>query len=286
MTTARPRQRVPASAVLATALAALALSACSSTPNRGFSPGQDSGPARVVDVSGIPDAVPRPEPRSKYGNPSSYVVAGHRYHVMQNAHGYRARGIASWYGRKFHGRRTSNGERYDMYAMSAAHKELPLPTYCRVTNLNNGRSVIVRVNDRGPFHANRIIDLSYAAAKKLDIVAHGTAPVEVEALDPYRRPGHAPPAPRLASSSEPAPAAPHHVGLYLQVGAFASRHNAERLRERLHGEFSSIHIQAGRADAQPIYRVRIGPFDSTDEVDTTADRLGRFGITTATVVVD
>lgn len=270
-------------AVLVTALAALVLSACSSTPDRGFSPGRDSGPAHPVDVSGVPDAVPHPEPRSKYGNPSSYVVAGHRYHVMRSAQGYRARGIASWYGRKFHGRRTSSGERYDMYAMTAAHKELPLPTYCRVTNLNNGRSVIVRVNDRGPFHENRIIDLSYAAARKLGMVGHGTAPVEVEAIDPYRwRRG----APQVARSQAPAaPAAPKQVGIYLQVGAFASRLNAERLRDRLQDEFSSIQIQAGRADAQPIYRVRIGPFDSADDVDLTSDRLGRFGITT-TVVVD
>lgn len=137
-----------------------------------------------TDIDRVPDAVPRAEPRSRYGNPESYEVFGRRYHVLASAEGYRERGIASWYGEKFHGRRTSSREPYDMYAMTAAHKTLPLPTYVRVTHLENGRSVIVRVNDRGPFVDSRIIDLSYAAAARLGMVEDGHAPVEVVALQP------------------------------------------------------------------------------------------------------
>ena len=157
----------------------------------GSAPDAD-GPPDASSVPPVPpDAVPRVEPRSRYGNPSSYVVFGRRYHVMNSAHDYVERGIASWYGRKFHGRRTSSGEPYDMHAMTAAHKSLPLPSYVRVTNLKNGRSTVVRVNDRGPFHENRIIDLSYAAARKLDILGEGTGMVEVRALTPGRAPAPA-----------------------------------------------------------------------------------------------
>ena len=143
----------------------------------------DRGPAAgSVDVSGVGDAVPKDEPRSKYGNPESYEVFGKRYHVLDDARGYVERGIASWYGEKFHGRRTSNGETYDMYAMTAAHATLPIPSYVRVTNLANGRSVVVRVNDRGPFKSDRVIDLSYVAAYKLGFIQAGQARVEVEAI--------------------------------------------------------------------------------------------------------
>ena len=146
-------------------------------------PNQDRGPLPgAVDVSAIPDAVPKDEPRSKYGNPSSYVVNGRSYHVMDNGNDYVERGIASWYGEKFHGRRTSSGEAYDMYAMTAAHKSLPLPTYVEVTNLQNGKRIIVKVNDRGPFHENRVIDLSWTAAAKLDILGKGTGLVEVRTV--------------------------------------------------------------------------------------------------------
>jgi rare lipoprotein A len=138
----------------------------------------------LPDPSGIPDAVPKVEPKSKYGNPESYVVFGKRYHTKSSSNGYVERGVASWYGPDFHGRKTSSGERYDMYAMTAAHKTLPLPTYARVTNVKNGRSAVVKINDRGPFHGDRIIDLSYSAARKLGVVAKGTAMVEVKAIDP------------------------------------------------------------------------------------------------------
>ena len=146
---------------------------------------KDSGPSSgSIDVSSVPDATPRIEPKSKYGNPPSYVVNGKRYYVMDSVKDYVENGIASWYGQKFHGRRTSSGETYDMYAMTAAHKSLPLPTYVEVRNLNNDKRVIVKVNDRGPFHDNRIIDLSYTAAAKLDIISKGTGLVEVRAIDP------------------------------------------------------------------------------------------------------
>jgi rare lipoprotein A len=141
-------------------------------------------PNRPPDISQIPDAVPRFEPRSEHGNPPFYVVAGRRYVVLQSSTGYVERGVASWYGTEFHGLRTSTGESYDMFAMTAAHKTLPLPCYARVTNLSNGRSVVVRINDRGPFVDNRIVDLSYSAAGKLDMIRNGTAFVQLEVLTP------------------------------------------------------------------------------------------------------
>ena len=172
-------------------LALLLLAACAHAPRH---PGPARPPATVApatvlphnapDVSQIPDAIPREEPRSASGNPPFYVVAGHRYVVLPSASGYVERGVASWYGTEFHGLRTSTGESYDMFAMTAAHKTLPLPCYARVTNLSNGRNVVVRINDRGPFVANRIIDLSYSAANRLDMIRNGTAFVQVEVLSP------------------------------------------------------------------------------------------------------
>lgn len=158
------------------------LSACSTTTK----PVKDGPPPFDVDVSKIPDAVPRKEPLSRIGNKPRYTVFGRCYAVMPSSKNFVEYGIASWYGTKFHARRTSNGERYNMLAMTAAHKFLPLPTYVQVTNLSNCRRVIVKVNDRGPFEANRIIDLSYVAAKKLGILGRGTAYVEVRAIDPER----------------------------------------------------------------------------------------------------
>jgi rare lipoprotein A len=146
-------------------------------------------PAHPPDVGRIPDAVPRYEPRSALGNPPFYDVDGRRYFVLGSSAGYVERGVASWYGSEFHGLRTATGEPYDMFAMTAAHKTLPLPCYARVTNLSNGRSVVVRINDRGPFVSNRIIDLSYAAAAKLGMIGPGTAFVQVETLTPPGTPG-------------------------------------------------------------------------------------------------
>jgi len=185
--------------------------------------------------------VPKVEPRSRYGNPSSYVVFGKRYYTLPESDGYVERGIASWYGKKFHGSRTSSREPYDMYAMTAAHTQLPLPTYVQVTNLKNGRKIIVRVNDRGPFHQNRLIDLSYTAAVKLDIVREGTGLVEVRALDPlsYQNVDQFNDAEFMAEvktvSNQPEaqqqnsniPTANPRV--FVQVGAFGNRANADQL---------------------------------------------------------
>jgi len=157
-------------------IAVASLSGCSSTGTKDWE--ADSG------YTDIADATPQVEPKSKYGNPASYVVFGKRYYTKASSEGHVERGVASWYGKNFHGRRTSSGERYDMYAMTAAHKTLPLPTYARVTNVDNGRSAVVKINDRGPFYGERIIDLSYSAARKLGVVAEGTAMVEVRAIDP------------------------------------------------------------------------------------------------------
>jgi rare lipoprotein A len=168
-------------------LVCLASGACSlaaegTAPFESPNPRTDAtAPESVYPIDGV---TPRPEAKSRYGNMPSYVVFGERYTVMETSAGYEEQGIASWYGEPFHGRRTSSGEIYDMHKLSAAHKSLPLPTYVEVTNLENGRQIVVRVNDRGPFHDGRVIDLSYAAARKLDIVGPGTAEVRVRALDP------------------------------------------------------------------------------------------------------
>ena len=269
-------ERLPPAALLC---AALALGGCASAPVWDEDDGwlEDGPPARPVDVSRVPDAVPRHEPRSRYGNPDSYVVNGRRYHVLPTARGYVERGIASWYGRKFHGRRTASGEPYDMYRMTAAHRTLPLPSYVRVTNLENGRSVVVRVNDRGPFHPNRIIDLSYAAAARLGMLERGTALVEVRAITPGER------APARAARRS-APEAPR---IYVQAGAFADRRNAERLRLRLlRAGLRAVALQRHDHPELRLYRVRLGPFASVDAADRVSVRLWRLGIADAHVVVD
>jgi rare lipoprotein A len=179
----------------ATPAALLLLVACAHAPPRpspahspAAAPSTTVLPRNAPDANQVPDAVPREEPRSAFGNPPFYYVAGHRYVVLPSSSGYTERGVASWYGTEFHGLRTSTGESYDMFAMTAAHKTLPLPCYARVTNLSNGRSVVVRINDRGPFVANRIIDLSYSAASRLDMIRNGTAFVQVDVLNPAAPP--------------------------------------------------------------------------------------------------
>jgi rare lipoprotein A len=239
----------------------------------------DESPPEPLELSRIPDAVPRPEPLSRYGNIPSYQVDGRTYHTLRSSHGYRERGVASWYGSEFQGRLTSNREPYDMYAMSAAHKTLPLPTYARVTNLANGRSVVVRINDRGPFHADRIIDLSYTAAAKLDILQAGTGLVEVQALDPWQ-----PRRPPLQPQESPPPATPR---LFVQVGAFASRSNATRLYARLSAELAeAVRVQAQWLDPHPIYRVQVGPLVSVERADELARKLLDLGLGDTHLVVD
>ena len=252
---------------------------------------RDSAPSGSVSIPDLPgDAVPRPEPRSRYGNGPVYEVFGKSYSVMPTSSGYKERGVASWYGKKFHGRLTSNRETYDMYEMTAAHKTLPLPTYVRVTNLRNKKSIVVRVNDRGPFVHNRIIDLSYAAALKLDMVRDGTGLVEVTAISFADPPGDRPvrtvvPAepPGPAPGPEPAPKTVHETPagdeIFVQVGAFGDRANAERRQAVLMaGGILDAFIFADEASRPPLYRVRIGPIAGVDDYDGIVGKLEALGI--------
>lgn len=273
---------------------ALGLAACSSSSKHSgrYSQAQDTAPTQHVDLSSVKDAVPRVEPYSRYGNPASYVVFGKRYHTLDSSDNYRERGIASWYGTKFHGHRTSSGESYDMYKMSAAHKSLPLPTYARVTNLGNGKSVIVKINDRGPFHDNRLIDLSYAAASRLEILGKGTGLVEVEAIDPrkYNAPSRNP----VIMASRPKVGKPSPTGdttnkpaLYLQLGAFSSRGNAEKLKARLSSTVAgNLRITEAMSNRQPVYRLRAGPLASVESADALTKTLADHGIESPRVVID
>jgi len=275
------------------ALAAL-LVACSSgerSSTSRYSQAQDSAPYQAIDVSAVKDAVPRVEPKSRYGNPASYVVLGKRYNTLASSKGYKKRGIASWYGTKFHGHRTSSGESYDMYEMSAAHKTLPLPTYARVRNLRNGRSVIVKINDRGPFHENRVIDLSYAAASRLGILGKGTGLVEVEAIDPNTYAADNPV--RSVPASQPklsrrAATTTNQAKLYLQLGAFSSRSNAERLQARLSSTElpGELHISEAVSAQKPVFRVRIGPLANVEAADQLTRTLADQGISSPHVVID
>ncbi len=280
-----------------------ALSACG-TLRSGGGYYEDDGPeARPpADVANVPDAVPKVEPRSATGN-NPYSVYGISYSPLTDTQGYRERGIASWYGKKFHNKRTSSGEPYDMYAMTAAHKTLPLPSYARVRNLQNGRSVVVRVNDRGPFLHNRLIDLSYAAAARLGILGTGTGVVEVEAVSP-EEPGTQVAqvktyplqviAPAVAAEELPAsPATAANPKLYLQVGAFTLWDNAVTLRNRLEREaLRPISIQPSQAakgngpDATRVYRVRVGPLTNVEEGDRLTQRAAQLGVPDARIVVE
>ncbi|MCB1857334.1 MAG: septal ring lytic transglycosylase RlpA family protein [Gammaproteobacteria bacterium] len=242
----------------------------------------DGAPPRQLDPDSISDAVPRAEPISRYGNPERYTVFGKDYRVMANSQGYSERGIASWYGTKFHGRRTSSGEPYDMYSMTAAHKTLPLPTYVRVRNLTNGRSAIVRVNDRGPFHGNRIIDLSYAAATKLGILGKGTGLVEVVAIDP-RHP-QAPPLVAKQSTGSGVTAAP---SMFIQIGAFSSLHNANRLRQRLQLSLDQpIRISEGNLRGETLFRVQVGPLKDVEQSDQISRELAQLGHDQLHIVIE
>jgi rare lipoprotein A len=279
-----------------------ALSACFSTPPREL-PGQTApqkpmAPAPTApDPFSVPDAVPHAEARSRFGNPPFYEVFGKRYYVLSSNLGYIERGVASWYGPGFHKIRTSTGEPYDMYAMTAAHKTLPLPAYVRVTNLQNGRSVVVRVNDRGPFVDNRIIDLSYTAAAKLDMIRNGTAFVEVRSIDPD---AVAPPV--LAAVAPPAsgaPAAPAAApiaaavtanagsALFVQAGAFGDPANAQRLAQKLRGgDYGNVFIRDDQIAGRRMYRVRIGPVPNVAEFDRVLAALARDGVQDAHLALD
>jgi rare lipoprotein A len=232
------------------ALALLALAGCAREPLRPAPPA-----APVTPPAG--EGVPRDEPRARYGNPAFYEVDGRRYVVLQSAVGYVEQGVASWYGPDFHGGRTATGETYDMHAMTGAHPTLPLPTWVRVTNLENGRSVVVRLNDRGPFARGRVIDLSRAAAEALDMVRAGTARVEVRSL--------------AVGDSAPAPAT---AAYYAQAGAFGSRENAEALASRLRDAgIEGVTVTESSANGDPMFRVRAGPAPTLPDFDRLVERM-------------
>ena len=267
---------------------------------------QDDGPAApAIDVSRIPEPVPKAEPRSRYGNKATYSVLGRTYHVLDDARGYDETGIASWYGNKFHGYMTSSFEPYDMYAFTAAHKTLPLPSYARVTNLDNGRSVVVRVNDRGPFHEDRIIDLSYAAAVRIGVWPKGTARVEVRAIDPAHPQTGAEPSVRSAATAlpprsiAPAQVAASRTGaarpvaaeagsrIYLQLGAFGDRGNAERMAASARRSgLGRVDIESVAVDGRTVHRVRVGPLADAAAADALLARIERLGLGAPRVAIE
>jgi rare lipoprotein A len=257
------------------------------TPSGGPAPRAAQAPPRsapvpalaaptAAEIAAIPDAVPRIEPRSRTGNPPFYDVLGRHYTLLATPQGYVERGVASWYGPGFHGVSTSLGEPYDMYAMTAAHKTLPIPCYARVTNLTNGRSVVVRINDRGPFVANRLIDLSYTAAAKLDMLRLGTAMVEVRVLTPGDPQSEA-----LNRATETPPPT-----LYVQAGAFAVAANAQGLLQRLQQAGLSNAVILPPPPGSHLYRVRVGPVSSVADFDALAARLATLGVPDARLAPD
>ncbi|MBS1270393.1 MAG: Endolytic peptidoglycan transglycosylase RlpA [Gammaproteobacteria bacterium] len=274
------QKRIPATAcarMLVVVAVALLLSACAS---RGGYYKNDGPPKRhSVDIHGIPDAVVRDEPLSKSGN-KPYVAFGKRYVPLVSAEGYRQRGAASWYGKKFHDKRTSSGERYDMYGMTAAHRTLPLPSFVKVTNLSNGKNVVVRINDRGPFLRNRLIDLSYAAAYKLDIIGTGTGYVEVSLIagDSTRT---AKAAPGGSSNTSVKELSSDAARFYVQFGAFTQSENARSLIRKLRQiGIRFAHIQHSN---DGYFRVRSGPFGSAETAGDVVTRGEGFGLSTTIV---
>jgi rare lipoprotein A len=285
------------------AAVAVALSGCSSEPKQAGAPSSTRilpsaapAPSAAASAAQAPDAVPQVEPRSRYGNPPFYDVFGKRYYVLSSSSAYVERGVASWYGPGFHKIRTSTGEPYDMYGMTAAHKTLPLPAYVRVTNLQNGRSAVVRVNDRGPFVGNRIIDLSYTAAAKLDMLRNGTAMVEVRAIDPSMPasgstsapPAATAPPASAASAASAAPPAPQlEASLFVQAGAFADPANALRLASRLQGGgYGKVFVRDDLIAGRKMYRVRIGPVPDVPEFDRIVAALEQAGVRDAHLALD
>jgi rare lipoprotein A len=246
---------------------------------------QDDGPGEnpPANLDAVPDAVPRAEPLNRYAN-RPYSVLGRDYVPMREVGSYRATGIASWYGRKFNGQKTSSGDIYDMYAMTAAHPTLPIPSYARITNPANGRSVVVRVNDRGPFHGGRVIDLSYTAAWKLGYVGQGSTEVVVESILPGTDLARAPLAPadddpiaKLAGIAEPAarplPVVSDARGIYIQLGAFGNADNAEALRGRLARELADFGGQLVVRAEGGLYRLQLGPWETREQARRAADKI-------------
>ena len=274
--------------LLALLFLAMAAAGCGTAPRR--SPYySDDGPPQAVpeNLDRVPDAVPRPEPPHRYAN-RPYTVFGETYTPVVDTQPFRQRGVASWYGRKFQGQKTASGEPYDMFKMTAAHKTLPIPSYVKVTNLANGKSVVVRINDRGPFHSNRIIDLSYAAASRLGIAAKGSGLVEIERVfEPPREKEDAaaasPPAAREAppatvaaaapQASAPAPGTGDPPGLWIQLAAFSSAEAADAFRDKAAREMPWIAepVQVVKSDGYA--RVRLGPYRTREEAEAIAAKV-------------
>ena len=280
---------------------ALLLGGCASSPEPDHSSrytiSQDRAPTGDFDASGLADARPVYEKPRRAGNKSPYTVWGKHYQVLGSNDGYVARGTASWYGEKFHGHKTSNGETFDMYSMSAAHKSLRIPGYARVTNLDNGRAVIVRVNDRGPFHGDRLIDLSYAAAKKLGYQSHGTARVEVAAItvrpdgamfvagQPFV-PGASVDYPEnsVVASGEGATGS---EALFVQLGSFSSRDPAEKLLGKARAVLENpMRVRAIDTASGRFHRVQVGPFANEDSARRTQNLLEARGFPQSILLTD
>lgn len=233
----------------------LLLAGCSSTPVQV----QDGPPDGVINLRNIPDAVPEPVQVPLKNTP--YELGGIRYEPMESANGYSEQGIASWYGTKFHGKQTANGEIYDLYKMTAAHKTLPLPSYVKVTNLDNNLSIVVRVNDRGPFIDDRLIDLSYVAAKKLGFADTGLAHVAIEGINPE-------------SFSKFARGEANGEVVYLQLAALKNYHSAQLLRRKVYSAIGArVKVVTGEEQPEPFYRVRIGPIESPEQMESLLENL-------------
>lgn len=258
--------------ILSAAVLTFSLAGCSSKPVKQASSAPQGGGYYLDDgpeaspppnLDAVPDPVPRVEPLHRFAN-RTYVALGNTYTPMVERRPYTEEGLASWYGRRFHGRKTASGEPYDMYAMTAAHPTLPIPSYARVTALDNGRSVVVRINDRGPFHSKRVIDLSYTAAHKLGFIQRGSTRVRVEALDPAGYDVSPANVGRVEATDD---------GIYLQIGAFSSVDNAQRLVERLARE-PEFDVQRTRVVMNgALHRVQIGPYASADEAHADRERI-------------
>ena len=242
----------------------------------------DGSPAQpAVDVATLVEPTPKAEPRARYGNNPNYSVLGKDYHVVTDSRGYVERGIASWYGNKFHGYMTSSLEPYDMYQFSAAHKTLPLPTYARVTNLDNGKSVVVRINDRGPFHENRLIDLSYAAAVRIGIWPKGTGLVEVRSIDPAHPDATPAPLPKTVTAEAAS------ARIYLQLGAFGDRANADRVASAARkGGIDQVDVEAADVNGHTVHRVRVGPLADVAAADALSPRIERLGFGVPRVAIE
>lgn len=244
---------------------------------------RDSAPAQPVDTSHVPDAVPRYETRTMAGNKNPYTVLGKTYHLIADERAYKERGKASWYGQKFHGQRTSNGEIYDMYAMTAAHKTLPIPSYVRVTNIANGKTAVVRVNDRGPFHADRIIDLSYAAAQRIGILGTGTGVVDVEIVLPTDA---APPPREREPTIAVAPGSELPPNTYLQLGAFSSEASARQFAADVGRQLGyPLIIRRSQTD-KVVYRVRLGPLANARQLQNAREQVQKLSIPQPHVVYE